>query len=97
MLGVGCVETLARAWPSINEPLCVETRHVKSPRQRQIIQDRFITRQLLKFDKATTDGGMPDIHVYQPLVAGFRKVGWAVPTDNSPGCNEAAVVGHGIV
>jgi len=27
--GVDCVETLAPAWLSINEPLCVETQHVK--------------------------------------------------------------------
>jgi len=38
-VGVGCVETQARAWPWTNEPLCVETQHVKSSRQRQIIQD----------------------------------------------------------
>jgi len=40
-VGVDCVETQVRAWPSINEPLCVETQHVKAPRQRQIIQDCY--------------------------------------------------------
>jgi len=28
-VGVGCVETLAWTWASINEPLCVEMQHVK--------------------------------------------------------------------